>query len=290
MDNKIEVTETEISNLLILLLDTVEENKDFFNLNIDYTNCLEFKSLKYWENEINKLSRPDCKILIPMAIVKAVENSNDLNIGKVVSFIKFILTLTVRFFNKISDLKCINNLVFLACDNIDTWLLRNLSLRPMSFLNPANKTEIDKWVNNNFLLYADAVKDKINFIYKDIGELIDFVLDIKTKIQLEEPLEEDEVNTLVNIIADKIRILMEKARYHKGSIGICSYCNNIYYYTNENKLSNQFLMLSPINELCSECFIEANKEAYNFRDMYIKTFNKETNKDMLRYLVFSTNY
>lgn len=284
------VTEAELTNLLMLLIDTVNDNR-FLDLDKKYENTLDIKSLTYWENEIKKLSSPDCKILLPLALVTMIEKNDKINIGKVVSFIKFILTLSIRFINKISDLKSINNLVFLACDNIDTWLLRNLTLRPMPFLNPTNKDELDKWVRGNFITYSEANKNKEHvMVYKEMDELIDLVLDIKTKLQLGEPLNEYEFNTIVNILGDHMRILMEKARFHKGSIGICGYCNTIYYYTDENKTSNQFLALSPLETLCSECFIEFNKETHKFKDMYVKTFNKETNRELLRYLIFSTDY
>lgn len=288
MDNNLEVTQEEITNLLMLLIDTVAKDSNFLDLRNDYTNVVELNSLKHWEKEVSKLSMADCKILIPMALIKVIERDG-IPIGKMISFIKFILTLTVRFFNKVGDLKCINNLVFLACDNIDTWLLRNLSIRPIPFLNPANTVEIDKWVKSNFILYAGK-QENYSLVYQDMNELIELVLDANTKIQLGEPLNDYESDTIINIVADHIRILMEKARHHKGSIALCGYCNAIYYYTHENKLSNQFLMLSPINQLCSECFIEANKEVYKFKDMYVKSYNKETKKELLRYLIFSTDY
>lgn len=289
MSKNKEVTQDEIGNILTLLIDTVDKDADFLNLNVVYKNTLDLNSLHYWENEIGILSHPICKILIPVLLVKATEKEENLNIGKIISFVKFILTLTIRFINKIADIKSINNLIFLACDNIDTWLLRNLNLRPIPYLNPNDKKDVDKYVRDNFL-WCIKGEENSGFVYQDFHLLIELILDAKVKIQIGEKLDEYEKETIINIMADQIRILIEKARHHDGSISICKYCNCMYYYTKENKLSNQFLAMSPIENLCSECIIELNKSEYKCKNLYIKTYNKEINKEYLKYLIFSTEW
>lgn len=272
--------------LIIRIIDRlILEDKSFLNINKKYDSVFDKANRDYWEFHISKIFTKDSTIATPLSICKALQDADDKTMERTTTFIKFILTLTVRIFLAVGDIKSINKLIYLACDNIDTWLIRNKMLRPFPFINPVDTKRSEAWTEEHFLLYAESEDNNIKIGYNDFDKMVELTLKVYSNPDIDEA--SNEFKIVKNIVTDFITIIFSKARMSSDTVEACIYCESLFYYTEEEQKSNQFLAISGFECLCSECLIEKKKDEYKVENRYLITIDKKSRAKALKYLIFS---
>lgn len=280
---------TELSVILNMVHNCINE-ENFLNLNKNYQGVLDPKLLSKWEESLSKLglnypNNDDVTILVPLSLMKVI-NFDNKKCANIFFLLKFIGRLVFRFFNKYGDIKSIMSLIYLTADNFDTWLLRNINLRPYPYIDPTDERATDKYIKDNFLNFDYENNPDIKLVYENFDTFVNTVAIIYNRLSNNIELIDDEKDMIAHLMVDFINTLFSKARHHKDSIGVCNYCNTIYHYSYVQKINNNFLSISAIDELCSECFIELKHKEPKIRNFYANVKGKNKNVILKYFIVY----